>query len=39
VYLGAYLYSPSGMAVDHSQSYFLPGTFRLHVVRRPARRN
>jgi len=28
----------SGAAVDHSQSYFLPGTFRLHVVRRPARR-
>jgi GntR family transcriptional regulator len=38
LYLEAYLYSPSGAAVDHSQSYFLPGTFRLHVVRRPARR-
>lgn len=38
LHLEAYLYSPSGEAVDHSQSYFLPGTFRLHVIRRPARR-
>jgi len=37
LYLEAYLCSPSGTAIDHSQSYFLPGTFRLHVVRRPAR--
>ena len=37
LHLEAYLYAPSGTAVDHSQSYFLPGTFRFHVVRRPAR--
>ncbi|MCJ7511391.1 MAG: GntR family transcriptional regulator [Anaerolineales bacterium] len=37
LHLEAYLYSPSGTAVDHSQSYFLPGTFCFHVVRRLSR--
>jgi GntR family transcriptional regulator len=30
----AYLYSSSGEVVDYSKSYFLPGIFRFHVVRR-----
>jgi GntR family transcriptional regulator len=34
LHLEAYLYTASGVAVDHSQSYFLPGTFCFHVVRR-----
>ena len=28
------LYTTSGQAIDHSLSYFLPGYFRFHVVRR-----
>lgn len=32
--LEAWLYTTSGEAVDHSYSFFLPGTFRFHVVRR-----
>ncbi len=28
------LFSPSGQPIDHSISYFLPGYFRFHVVRR-----
>jgi len=34
LYLEACLYDSSGRVVDHSRSYFLPGTFRFHVVRR-----
>jgi GntR family transcriptional regulator len=30
----AYLYSTEGRVVDYSFSYFLPGYFRFHVVRR-----
>lgn len=30
----AYLYDAGGRVVDYSFSYFLPGTFRFHVVRR-----
>ncbi len=30
----AKLYTNSGELVDHSSSYFLPGYFRFHVVRR-----
>jgi GntR family transcriptional regulator len=30
----AYLYSDDGRVVDHSFSYFLPGYFRFHVVRK-----
>ncbi|MFM8321544.1 MAG: GntR family transcriptional regulator [Chloroflexota bacterium] len=30
------LYDAAGRVVDHSQSYFLPGYFRFHVVRRIA---
>lgn len=30
----AWLYSADGRVVDHSFSYFLPGTFRFHVMRR-----
>jgi len=30
----AYLYAISGVVVDYSYSYFLPGYFRFHVVRR-----
>ena len=33
----AYLYTKDGQAVVHSLSYFLPGTFRFHVVRRVGR--
>ncbi|MBN1266613.1 MAG: GntR family transcriptional regulator [Anaerolineales bacterium] len=32
--LEAYLYTDDGRAIDHSHSYFLPGIFRFHVVRR-----
>ena len=32
--LEAYLYTRDGKGVDHSWSYFLPGSIRLHVVRR-----
>jgi GntR family transcriptional regulator len=28
------LYTPSGRVIDHSYSYFLPGYFRFHVVRK-----
>jgi len=34
--LTAQLYTDSGRVVDHSSSYFLPGYFRFHVVRRVA---
>jgi GntR family transcriptional regulator len=34
LHLEAYLFDLSGQAIDHSQSYFLPGTFCFHVVRR-----
>ena len=30
----AYLYTDDGRVVDHSYSYFLPGYFRFHVIRR-----
>ncbi len=30
----AYLYESNGKVIDHSFSYFLPGVFRFHVVRR-----
>jgi GntR family transcriptional regulator len=30
----AYLYSTSGKVVDYSYSYFLPGYFNFHVIRR-----
>jgi GntR family transcriptional regulator len=30
----AYLYSKDGRVVDYSFSYFLPGYFRFHVVRK-----
>jgi GntR family transcriptional regulator len=33
----AYLYAKDGQAIVHSLSYFLPGTFRFHVVRRVGR--
>jgi len=34
----AFLYADGGGVIDHSHSYFLPGTFRFHVVRRVGRR-
>ena len=34
LHFAAQLYSESGRVVDHSFSYFLPGYFRFHVVRR-----
>ena len=34
LHFGAYLYTTSGRVVDYSFSYFLPGYFRFHVVRR-----
>jgi GntR family transcriptional regulator len=34
----AFLYAEDGKMIDHSHSYFLPGTFRFHVVRRVGRR-
>ena len=33
----AYLFTKDNHAVDHSLSYFLPGTFRFHVLRRVGR--
>ncbi len=33
----AYLFTKDGQAIVHSLSYFLPGTFRFHVVRRVGR--
>jgi GntR family transcriptional regulator len=30
----SYLYTPGGSVVDYSTSYFLPGYFRFHVIRR-----
>ena len=30
----AYLYSTNGRVVDYSYSYFLPGYFSFHVIRR-----
>ncbi len=33
----AWLYTTSGQAIDYSYSYFLPGYFRFHVVRRVGR--
>lgn len=30
----AYLYATDGQVIDHSYSYFLPGYFRFHVLRR-----
>jgi GntR family transcriptional regulator len=36
VRLDAWLYASDGSVVDHSESFFLPGTFRLRVVRRVA---
>lgn len=35
----ALLYAEDGGVVDHSHSYFLPGPFRFHVVRRVDRRS
>ena len=37
LHMQADLFTKGGRAMDHSQSYFLPGTFRFHVVRRVAR--
>jgi GntR family transcriptional regulator len=34
--LEGWLYTQEGMIIDHTYSYFLPGTFRFHVLRRPA---
>jgi GntR family transcriptional regulator len=34
VQLDAWLYATDASVIDHSESYFLPGTFRLQVVRR-----
>lgn len=34
LYLEARLYNHQDRVVDHSRAYFLPGTFRFHVVRR-----
>lgn len=36
LYLEACLFDTTGRVVDHSRSYFLPGTFRFHIVRRVA---
>jgi GntR family transcriptional regulator len=35
----AYLYTKTGRIIDHSFSYFLPGYFRFHVVRRIGSQN
>jgi GntR family transcriptional regulator len=35
LYFSARLYEASGSVVDQSQSYFLPGYFRFHVIRTP----
>ncbi len=37
LYLEALLYAVGGEVVDHSRSYFLPNTFRFHVVRQVQR--
>jgi GntR family transcriptional regulator len=34
--LEAWLFTQEGTIIDHTYSYFLPGTFRFHVLRRPA---
>lgn len=34
IHFEAALYSQSGQAVDHSHSYFVPGYFKFHVVRK-----
>jgi GntR family transcriptional regulator len=34
LFFKALLYSEEGRVVDYSMSYFLPGIFRFHVVRR-----
>ncbi|TFH38177.1 MAG: GntR family transcriptional regulator [Anaerolineales bacterium] len=34
--LESWLFAKEGEIVDHTYSYFLPGTFRFHVLRRPA---
>ncbi len=34
--LEGWLFTQEGTVVDHTFSYFLPGTFRFHVLRRPA---
>jgi GntR family transcriptional regulator len=38
LHMEADLYSKDARLLDHSHSYFLPGTFRFHVVRRVVRR-
>jgi len=34
--LESWLFTQEGTVIDHTYSYFLPGTFRFHVLRRPA---
>jgi len=34
LYINSLLYAENGQAIDYSFSYFLPGYFRFHVVRR-----
>lgn len=34
--LEGWLFTQEAMVIDHTFSYFLPGTFRFHVLRRPA---
>jgi len=34
IQMKSWLYSKEGKVVDHTYSYFLPGTFRFHVLRR-----
>jgi GntR family transcriptional regulator len=36
LYFESWLYADLGEAVDYSKSYFLPGTFRFHLVRKVA---
>jgi GntR family transcriptional regulator len=36
LYFESWLYTDLGEAVDYSKSYFLPGTFRFHLVRKVA---
>jgi GntR family transcriptional regulator len=33
------LFARDGRALDHSWSYFLPGSIRLHIVRRVGKQN
>jgi GntR family transcriptional regulator len=33
--LEGWLFTKEGTVIDHTYSYFLPGTFRFHVLRRP----